>query len=230
MLEGFDGLDQVPTTTTDTHGFEAAASVVTIDEPTGIAAESIRALRTQLVTIQNRDNLRGLALCGPAPGVGCTFVAVNLAAALSQIGVKTLLVDANMRDPGVDRMILPPKPAPGLQQCLTGEVEVEDAVQHEVMENFSILYAGGTAANPQELLSSQRFRYLIDLWSREYDLTIVDTRPANQSADSRYVAAVLGAAVVVARKDHTSLSDLKTAVAELEQSEAAVIGTVLNQY
>ncbi len=211
-------------------GFEAAASVVTVDEPTGVAAEAIRALRTQLVTVQNRDGLTALAVCGPETQVGCTFVAVNLAVSLSQIGVKTLLVDANLRNPGVDRMILPPMAAVGLQQCLTGEIEPDEAVRHDVIDNLSLLYAGGPASNPQELLSAPRFRELVELWSREYDFTIVDTPPANQSADSRYIAGVLGAAVVVARQDHTAVSDLRTVVAELEQSEATVIGTVLNQF
>ncbi len=212
------------------HGFEAAASVVTVDEPTGVTAESIRALRTQVVTVQNRDGLTALALCGPESQVGCTFVAVNLAVSLSQIGVKTLLVDANMRAPGVDRMILPPGETAGLQQCLAGTVEPEEAIQHDVIENLSILYAGGSAPNPQELLSAPRFRELVELWSREYDFTVVETPPANQSADGRYIAGVLGAAVVVARQDLTSVSDLRTIVAELEQSEASVVGTVLNQF
>jgi capsular exopolysaccharide synthesis family protein len=187
-------------------------------------------LRAQLVTIQNRDRVSALAVCGPESGVGCTFVAVNLAVALSQIEIKTLLVDANMRDPGVDRMILPPAPESGLQQCLSGEVAPEEAIQHEILPGLSLLYSGGIAPNPQELLAGSAFRELIELWSREYDLTIIDTPPANQSADGRTIAGVLGAAVVVARKDHTSVSDLRTAIIELEQSEATVIGTVLNDF
>jgi capsular exopolysaccharide synthesis family protein len=211
-------------------GFEAAASVVTIDEPTSMAAEAIRVLRTQLVTIQNRDGLSRLAICGSSAGVGCTFVAVNLAVALSQIGVRTLLVDANMREPGVDRMILPPSQSDGLQQCLSGEVEPDDAIHHDVIANLSLLYAGGVASNPQELLAGHSFREMVERWSREFDFTIFDTPPANQSADSRYIGGVLGAAVVVARQDHTSISDFKTLVGELEQSEATVVGTVLNQF
>jgi receptor protein-tyrosine kinase len=210
--------------------FEAAASVVTVDEPTGVTAESIRALRTQLVTVQNREGLTGLAICGPQSRVGCTFVAVNLAVSLSQIGVKTLLVDANLRDPGVQRMILPPGGVAGLQQCLLGETQPHEAIQHDVIQNLSLLYAGGGALNPQELLSAPRFRELVELWSREYDFTIIDTPPANQSADGRHIAGVLGAAVVVVRQDHTAVSDLRTILAELEQSEASVVGTVLNQF
>jgi len=210
--------------------FEATAAVVSIGEPTGVAAESIRALRTQLVSIQGRDQLSQIAICGPTAEVGTTFVAVNLAVALSQIGVKTLLVDADLRDPGVHRMIVPPEEIDGLRQCLEGEVQPEDAVQHEVMPNLSILYSGGAAPNPQELLSAPMFREMAALWSREYDMTIVDTPPANLSADSRYISGVMGAAVVVARKDYTAVSHFRTVVAELEQSEVNVVGTVLNQF
>jgi receptor protein-tyrosine kinase len=210
--------------------FEASSDVVTVDEPTGVTAESIRALRTQVVAVHDRDGLSGLALCGPESRVGCTFLAVNLAVSLSQIGLRTLLVDANLRDPAVHRMILPPRETSGLQQCLAGAIEPDEAIQHNVIENLSLLYAGGPAPNPQELLSAPRFRELIELWSREYDFTIVDTPPANQSADGRYIAGVLGAAIVAARQDHTSVSDLRTILTELEQSNATVVGTVLNQF
>jgi capsular exopolysaccharide synthesis family protein len=222
-------LDHEPVRSADAGGFEATPSVVTIDEPSGVAAESIRALRTQLVTIHNRDRVAALAVCGPESDVGCTFVAVNLAVALSQIEMKTLLVDANMREPGVQEMILPPVQPAGLQQCLTGEVPPEDAIQHDVLPGLSVLYSGGVAPNPQELLAGGVFRELIERWSREYDLTVIDTPPANQSADGRFIASLVGTAVIVARQNHTSVSDLKTAITELEQSEATVIGTILNQ-
>jgi len=85
-------------------------SLVTLSDPLGPAAEAIRALRTHIQSQHLQEGRRGLAICGVSAGHGCTFVASNLAVALSQIGVATLLIDANLREPGVDKLL--PAPAP----------------------------------------------------------------------------------------------------------------------
>ncbi len=210
--------------------FQAAPAVVTIHEPASAAVEAIGALRTQLVTQEIGNGLTALAVCGPSKGSGSTFVTVNLAVALAQIGVRTLLIDADMREPSVDTMIAPPHRLDGLQQCLLDETNVTDAVQEDVLPNLSILYSGGAAPNPQELLSGSRFRELIDFCSRQYDVTLLDTPPANQSADGRFVASIAGAALVVARKHHSLVNDVRTLVEELERAESRVLGTVLNDF
>ena len=210
--------------------FEAAPAVVMIHEPTSSAAEAIGALRTQLVTQEIGNGLGAVSICGASSGSGTTFVAVNLAIALSQIGVRTLLIDADMREPGVQAMIMPPGSVEGLQHCLGDAAGLSDVIHDDILPNLSILYAGGASPQSQELLSSTRFRELMTFCTREYDFTVIDTPPANQSADSRQIAAVAGAALVVARKDHTLLDDVRTLVTELERNESRVIGTVLNSF
>jgi capsular exopolysaccharide synthesis family protein len=210
--------------------YEAASSVVMIHEPASAASEAIGALRTHLVTQEIGNGLGALAVCGPSKSSGSTFVTVNLAVALAQIGIRTLLIDADLREPGIQTMILPPHRLDGLQQCLTGEINMADAIQQDVLPNLSILYSGGVAPNPQELLSGALFRELLDFCARDYDLALLDTPPANQSADGRYVASVAGGAIVVARKHHSLVNDVTTLVQELERNEARVVGTVLNDF
>lgn len=210
--------------------FQAAPAVVMIHEPWGAAAESIGALRTQLVTQEIGNGLSALAVCTPSRDSGSTFVAVNLAVALSQIGVRTLLIDADLRHPAVDSLITPPHAIAGLQHCLSDGTDMSDIVQEDVLPNLSIIYSGGAAPNPQELLSGVHFRELLDFCSRDYDITIIDTPPANQSADNRYIGALTGAALVVARKNHSLVNDMRTLVGELERNDTRVIGTVLNDF
>jgi receptor protein-tyrosine kinase len=231
IVEGEDWVvEEEYATSGDEKSYEAAPGVVIIHEPASVASEAIGALRTHLVTQEIGNGLGALAICGPSRSSGSTFVLVNLAVALSQIGIRTLLIDADMREPGVDQMILPPRPLPGLQQCLTGEVAFADAIQQDVLPNLSILFSGGSAPNPQELLSGATFREILDFCARDYDLALLDTPPANQSADGRYIAAVAGAALVVARKHHSLVSDVTTLAQELERNESRVIGTVLNDF
>jgi tyrosine-protein kinase Etk/Wzc len=97
------------------------------------------------------------------------------------------------------------------------------------MPHLSILYAGAANPNAQELLATGEFKDLVEIWSREYDFVIVDTPPASASSDGRFLGAVLGASIVVARKDVTSIADLRTLVKELQQSGSSVAGVVLNE-
>lgn len=210
--------------------FEAAPSVVMIDDPTSVTAEGLGSLRTQMITRQDAEMVSPIAVCAASKATGATFIAVNLAVAMAQVGTRTLLIDADMREPGVQEMIIPPHPVQGLQQYLAGDAGRDGVVQESIIPNLSILYAGGVAANPQELLSGPHFRELIDFCVSEYDMVIIDTPPANQSSDSRYIAAVTGLSLIVARKDHSLIHDVKTLIEELGRNESRVIGTVLTEF
>lgn len=209
--------------------FLAGAAVIT--RPDSIEAESIRSLRTHLSAQHLRAGRRSLAICAPREGAGCSFVAVNLALAMAQSGVKTLLVDANLRDPGVDRFIEPVMPGPGLYHCLTDTLmPLGQAVREDVLPNFSMLYAGAQIAGSDDLISGREFKTVMELCVREYDLTIVDTPPSGLYADARRIAAVMSNAMVVARRNTTFVSDLRLLTRELQGDRATVIGSYLNDY
>lgn len=204
--------------------------IVTVSDAQGARAEAIRALRTHIVAQHIHVGRRALAICAPSIGVGTTFVAANLAVALSQIGIKTLLIDADLRDPGVDKLIPPAKPDIGLRQCLASrEVSFTEVIESEVLPELSIMYAGGQAANPQELLAGERFQELMDICMRDFDVTIVDTPPANRSADVRRISNVVGYSLVVARRNKSLVDDVRTLVSELQADHAVIVGTVLNE-
>jgi len=198
-------------------------------EPSG-TAESIRALRTHIMAQHVQEGRRALAVCAATAGVGCTFVASNLAVALSQIGVKTLLIDVNMRQPSVDRLFQPSHEVQGLQQCLMAtDAAFGDYIDEEIIPDLSIMYAGGVAPNPQELLATDRFSELMNFCLRDYDMTIIDTPPANSCSDVHRVSTVVGYAMIVTRRDKTRVSDLKTLVSELREDRARVVGTVMTE-
>jgi capsular exopolysaccharide synthesis family protein len=204
--------------------------IVTMSEPRGERAEAVRALRTHVMAQHVSQGRRAIAICAPSAKVGCTFVATNLAVALSQIGVKTLLIDADLRQPGVDRMIQPARPMPGLGQALSSaDVRISECILPDVMPDLSVMFSGGAMANPQELLAGDRFQDLMEYCLREYDVTILDTPPANTCSDARRISTVVGYSVVVARCNKTFADDVKTLVAQLQDDHARVIGTVLNE-
>ena len=210
----------------------ATKGLVTISAPLSPSAEGVRVLRTHVQSQHLQLGRRALAVCGVGMGHGCSFVAANLAVALAQIDVATLLIDANLRDPGIEKYIPRPEGAigGGLRACLRDlDTPASQFIDEDVRPNLSILYAGGVAPDAQELLSRDRFEEVMNLCLRTYDATIIDTPPANSSADALRVSNVAGYSLIVARKHHTLVSDVKTLVGHLNANRATVVGTVLNE-
>ena len=157
-------------------------------------------------------------------------MAVNLAIALSQIGVKTLLIDADLHRPGLGDMIRSPRDLPGLAHCLAApDANFSDSIDADVLPDLSLMYAGRPAANPQELMASDRFKTLMDFCLRDFDVTIVDTPPGNTSSDVRRISTVVGYSLIVAGRDKTFVNDVKTLAGQLRADHARVVGTVFNQ-
>ena len=206
-------------------------AIVMLTDPAGATAEAVRALRTRIQSQHLRTGRRALAVCGPAPEVGCTFVAVNLSVALAQIGIKTLLVEADLRTPTIGRYFAPGEDAGGLRGCLMApSIPVSDFIQPDVLPNLDIMFAGEPDPIAHELLSSDRFPELINTCMRDYDITIVDTPPANSCADGLRVSTVVGFSLIVARKNKTLVSDVRVLIDELYKEGARPIGTVLDDF
>jgi capsular exopolysaccharide synthesis family protein len=210
---------------------QVSVELVVINDPTSSRAESIRLLRTQIIAQHIKSGRRGVAVVAPVDGVGCTFIAANLAAALSQVGVKTLVVDCNMRSPRIDQVFGLDPNAPGLSSFLTVQVARPERVVHaNVLPNLSVITAGPPVLLPQELLSSNRFRDGVNTLLREFDMVVFDTPPANSSADALTVGGVVGYAMLVARRDHSYFRDVSTLVTQLQSTRCTVIGSVLNEF
>lgn len=210
--------------------YELSPDLVTLGDDRPVEAEAIRTVRTHMVARHLEDGRRGLALCAATTGVGCTFTAVNLAVALAQAGIATLLIDGDLRSPQVENFIRPQTRKPGLKDCIASdEYALNDCIHPEVLPNLSILYSGGAASNPQELLAGDRFKRLIERCLRDFEFTIVDTSAADLGADERRVGRIVGYALIVAKAHVTRVSDLTSLVSKLQEDGARVIGTILNE-
>ncbi|MBA3896890.1 MAG: CpsD/CapB family tyrosine-protein kinase [Sphingomonadaceae bacterium] len=202
-----------------------------LTNPTGIEAEAIRSLRTRTMAQHVREGRRALTLCTPTTGSGCTFVATNLAIALAQIGVKVALIDANLRRPMVGEAFGLRADAPGLADYLSDPAVSDDAILREThVAGLSIIPAGKRVANPQELLSSERFRDLAGRMLREFDLTIFDTPPTNSCTDAQRISTITGYSLIVARKNASYVDDIATLSKLLRADRSTIVGCVLNDF
>lgn len=208
-----------------------AIESIMVTAPQSVEAEAIRGLRTRLVAQHLREGRRSLAVCSAAEETGCTYIALNLAVAMAQAGIRTALVDANLRDPMIADLCALPLGMPGLSEFLADEsVGMTEIVDTDILPNLAVIGGGEPPENPQELLSGARFRAFADQLLREYDLTIFDTAPANLCSDGLRVATLAGFSLIVTRKHKSYVNDVKTLAKQLRADRSVVVGSILNDF
>jgi capsular exopolysaccharide synthesis family protein len=208
--------------------FSFSDELILLSDPHGQSAEYIRALRTQVMAQHVEAGRRALAICEAAPQLGATFVAANLALSLAQAGVSTLLIDGNLRAPSLQNLIRPSRELPGLRNCLASlDAASGDYVQEDIQPNFSVMFAGGATLNAQELLARPAFEQVVNMCMRDYEMTIIDTPPANSCADCRRIASVAGYSLIVSRRHKGLVEDVKVLANQLREAHSNVIGAVM---
>jgi capsular exopolysaccharide synthesis family protein len=201
--------------------------VVSRQERGGIATESFRSLRTNLQFLEVEGRRRKtLAITSPQAGDGKSTVAANLALCLEAIGQKTLLVDADLRRPGLFRAFgLAQKP--GLAEVLCEEVPWTQAV-HTVGTALHLLTCGEPSLSPAEVLASGRLPGLIKEWEAAYDYVLFDVPPVIPITDPVIVAALCQGIILVVRANVTSTTVVKRVQTLLEPARVPIVGMVLN--
>lgn len=198
-------------------------------EPFHPRAEEMRALRTQLLIRWSNAQVRHrmLAVVSPGSGEGRSYVAANLAVAFSQLGERTLLIDADLRAPRQHR-IFNISDRIGLSAVLSGRADRSAVVAVPQLGTLSVLPAGACPPNPQELLLRPALAGLLGELRNEFDVILFDTPPASLYADAQSLAFRAGSAIVLARKDHTSIADTASTIRALSDTGTRVVGTVFN--
>jgi chain length determinant protein tyrosine kinase EpsG len=208
------------------------AELVVAKNPFSEGAELIRDLRTQLTmgVMSPAQGGRLLAVCSAESGDGKSFVAANLAASFSQLGARTLLIDANMRQPRIGPLFGAAQESIGLSMILSGRA-VQYAFLHvPALPNLLVLPAGTIPPNPQELLQGPAFELLLDELRQKFDHIVIDTPSSNAGADFRMVAARADATLVVARQDVTPFRSLDGLLKTLTRGRGTLAGVILNRY
>ena len=208
---------------------ELSQELVAAYEPSSPVVEQLRMLRSQLMLrwFDNGTERKGLAVVSAGSGDGRSYIAANLAIVFSQLGERTLLIDADMRTPRQHKLFNIGKRA-GLSDMLVGRAGPEAVVSVPSLPNLSLLQAGTIPPNPQELLGRQSFSRLLLSLGEDFDVMIIDTPPANVCADAHTVAVRAGAALIVARQNSSSMPQLAQFTHSLREFGVTLVGSVLN--
>ena len=202
--------------------------LLAINDPTDPAIESIRSLRASMffALTDSRSNL--VVISGPAPDVGKSFVASNLAIIAASAGQRVLLVDCDLRR-GHLHESFKLKRSPGLSEYLSQQAELKEVV-HYPNPMLGVLTTGRIPPNPAELLASNRFSVLLEATRQHFDIVIADSPPVMNLADAVLVGRHAGAVFVVVRGGRSSLGEVRDALKRFAANNINVDGLVFNDF
>jgi receptor protein-tyrosine kinase len=193
--------------------------------------EALRSLRSQVALrwLEDRSASKALAIISAAPKEGRSFITANLGVTFSQLGERTLLVDADLRNPSLHRLF-GLEARTGLSAILAGRMGGE-AIQHVPgLRGLAVLPAGAVPPNPAELLARPAFHHLLQDLSNGFDVILIDTPPAGERADAHIIAVRAGAAVIIARKNSARKWRVQGITESVTQGKVSIIGSVLNNF
>jgi capsular exopolysaccharide synthesis family protein len=191
--------------------------------------EAFRSLRTSLVFTSGSEHTRVIAVTSSQPLEGKTTTAANLALALALGGSRVLLIDADMRRPGLHKT-LGMENGTGLSHLLTGQARVREAIQRTSEPNLVVITAGRTPPNPSELLASERMNtFLQNLQTGPFDWVVIDTPPVLAVTDAVILAPRVSGVVFVIGSEMTRRAHAERAIETLRGSRPRSLTAVLNR-
>ena len=191
--------------------------------------ESFRSLRTSLLSKYPDEGTKILVITSAQPLEGKTTTAANIAMALAYGGSRVLLIDADMRRPGLHRPLRLTNER-GLSQVLTGQARVRDVIQRTVDPNLLAITAGKTPPNPSELLSSERMKTLLtNLAHGPFNWIIIDTPPVLAVTDAVILAPMVTGVTFVVGAEMTRRRLAERAIDIVMQSRPRYAAVVLNK-
>ncbi|EHK0944393.1 tyrosine-protein kinase Wzc [Citrobacter farmeri] len=203
------------------------SQLLAVGNPTDLAIEAVRSLRTSLhfAMMQAQNNV--LMLTGVSPSIGKTFVCANLAAVICQTNKRVLLIDCDMRK-GYTHELLGTNNVNGLSEILAGKGDIASCAKPTSIANFDLVPRGQVPPNPSELLMSERLGELLRWASSHYDLVLIDTPPILAVTDAAIVGRHAGTTLMVARYAVNTLKEVETSLGRFEQNGIQVKGVILN--
>jgi protein-tyrosine kinase len=195
-------------------------------------AEAFRAVRSHLIMkLYSQEGPRpALAVLSPNSGDGKSYFAANLASAFAQLPGRTLLIDADMRNPRQHEIFNLDEQSGGLAAILSGRAATKAIRSVKELPNLFVLPAGTTPPNPLELLERPALGLMLKELKTKFDRIIVDTPAASHGTDGAVTAAKCGAALIVARQNRTRIPAIQQLVRTVSLGPTKLIGSIFNEF
>jgi polysaccharide biosynthesis transport protein len=241
----FEGLDQSVRTPEDVKNhikLPALASIampkdddkgedpefITRNKPRSTISESYRSLRTSIMFTAVEHKRKILAITSSGPQEGKTTSAINLAIVMAQSGEKTILVDADLRKPRIEKAFNFKKEH-GLTEVLAGKERLDKSIHKTDIKDLDVIACGTIPPNPSELLGSSKMDWLLKELAGQYDRVIMDTPPVLAVTDAVVLCGKVDGMIIVVRAGETNRNALLKTKEILESAHASnLIGVILN--
>jgi capsular exopolysaccharide synthesis family protein len=225
MFLGFPVLAALPESKRKSLNSESALH----SDPASHEAEAFRSLRTSLSLLGREKNLNTVLFTSANPGEGKTYSSLNYAVALAQVGLRTLLIDADLRRRNLSSLMLLNPRAPGLSSCLSRRATITDCCRPTGIENLFILGAGQQALKPAELLASDEFANLLKEALLHFDRIVLDSAPINPVTDTQLIAKCVQSVCLIIRAGKTPRRAIFRACSRLAKANHHPDGIVFNR-
>jgi len=208
---------------------KVSLELVAAYRPSSPQVEMLRAIRSQLMLRWFTESRKQLAVVSVARGEGRSYLAANLAVVFSQLGERTLLLDADMRNPR-QHALFGLEGSSGLSTFLSGRANEPRLNRVPGLIDLSVLSAGPAPPNPQELAARPSFGHMLGELSQQFDVIIIDTPAAETSADAQSLAVRAGGALLLARQDQTRLRAIAALTSAIRTTGGQIVGSVLARF
>jgi len=198
-------------------------------DPGSYEAEAFRSLRTALSFLGPGKDRKTVLFTSANPGEGKTYCSFNYAVSLAHTGLRTLLIDADLRRPDLSRFVVGEANVPGVVSCLAAKANMLDCCKPTGIENLFILGAGERASKPAELLASSDFASLLKEAVLHFDRVVLDSAPINAVSDTQLIGKDIDSVCLVVRARKTPRRAVVRALSLLAQAACHPDGIVFNR-
>ncbi len=198
-------------------------------DQTSAAAESYRALRTNLQFASIDKKIKTIVITSPGVAEGKTATSCNLAITMANVGCKVLLIDADLRKPAVHKEFKLSNKL-GLVNLLMNEAEFDKALQvFSDIPNLTILTSGTMPPNPAEIIASTKMKELLEYFSSNYDYVIIDSPPAGYVSESAILANLADGTILTISAGETNIALAKQVTRMLKNVGVNILGVVMTK-
>jgi succinoglycan biosynthesis transport protein ExoP len=203
--------------------------LIASQDPFAPASEAYRMIRSNIQFMSIDQPVKSIMVTSATPGEGKSFTVANLGIAMAQAGLKTIIVDTDLRRPVQHQVFTVPN-LEGLTDLLRSpELEVNSHLKHTRFENLQVITCGTLPPNPSEVLGSQRMGQLLAGLNEMADVVIYDSPPAVSVTDAAVLSRRVDGVVLVIEAGQTRRDVARQAIMNLQQAGAHILGGVLNR-
>ncbi|MGJ9459058.1 CpsD/CapB family tyrosine-protein kinase [Oceanobacillus sp. CF4.6] len=202
--------------------------LATYSNADSVISDQFRTIRTNLKFLMEEKKNRVFLITSPGVSEGKSTTVANLAVSIAQQKEKVLLIDANLRDPIIDR-IFKIQNIIGLTDVLNGVTTLKQAISRTDIGKLDILTSGSEVSNPTEILGSRDMETILNDVSTMYDIVLIDSPTILKSTETRVLANQCDGAVLVLNRGKTEMEKAVETKRVLDLAHANLLGVILNE-